>query len=1711
MVEQRGRPSRSLPLHPNRVLAQAIKTGLSTTVFIQGALKNSTTHPLFKSSRRIWLEAKANYLESTREGVPAFDHITEAENNIRKNSLQLLYEKAAAYGNKESTRAKSRDDTVGPLNQHFNIGGAALREFAMTLYPFPNPFPLGNNTVGYEKSSQGPEVMPIHTMLPEMDFIDSCRTQIQVLSTHSYIFDVPNNDSRRYCNLFLLRAKSYLDYLYSEHRCGQGDFRVGTLRVLRQLKNEIASFYHVRAGDNSTVTSRQAPREPEFALTFFEKQIEEAERAGVFSVAVNELRRILEGSSITETVLVTDDKGNVVGEKPAPCLTNRDVEHLWRALRELAMKRGSQAHRHIAAQFPSFWNVRRAILNENLLNDCDDGYLLAAEIPLNTEMGRGRADLILFRRESIPNGLKVLWRPVLILDVKTRVGFFWELGHDEKESESRAQYNKNQRVVVRFLVRTRPLVDTEWNAIIGSKPHDAVVEQVETYAKAILHEYQSIAGEDENQSILRGTLYLDAEHDIGFIRSLTRSFAVKVFESNRDEVGTIPLTLYELFLDGQSQRAAIVLHEQEARNESGRITIPPVQTHVYDPLQGAECSRRRFILYLAAKSPTSGGESAAWISKYYHGLQLLHGLAGEFEDTKVIWLDLADEFNEPRLAESRLRLRPYSKSEADVYRSQSRVICEFFSTTTVIGLYDKVEAYLFRGSTIPSLGHHLARHTTSRHIIVVSGWDRIRQATPEHYSPRLNRLLAGILDQLPTGSEISVIWFDSPVVAERGSAVYSRRALLPFRDSSPLCGETNEIVWNLPVAPEREVVPDSWRLPIIPATPFYDDIRVIIIQGKEGYELDLTQVLPLIGWSYKFRGEGLRFKKEIQSIGDSQSVPSREIRTRMKLLALDLVPWLPNLWPSSTIVFDGKERLVSTMLSAIKLNSQANLEQISTKSRALKEPLQLDPTILQRLKFRPKGFRGGKSYQSLTTGRINSQRLYRSPNRLKTKQRPVHKSTPKKELHSSTGDDHVFGQTLVLSYGGKQTTLLVSEDPSNSSRMLVGLFTEGSHPDQSGFTWSKNDVERLEEALQSLESMSVKNLLFRRIDDNWESWEKTAGSQDWTPQGFVELKTGRGGRVAALRAIREGGTVTSQLDGSEFTIPESFDKRVELALAWVGTRAHSTKHIAITLAMENDVCKVVFGDSEDDTAIHEVAITSTSDLIGLLRWPARFGVPMSTPNAHPIEWDPFNDIEYGELECIRPYVETSAPKLVGKPLPALLTDLVEPIKERTLRIILVHDREHCPLEEDGQSNHGACWHIRPLSSGVWIEKLFGTLLSGKEVYGLLSSTKILDQGVMYSLEIVPNPNRDDSEFYVFHEEYWIRRLFREIGTPLDSLPPGTYLKADKEKWMVDYNFEGTWVVWTAMSDITGKLWRSNTHRFELDATLPLGEAVSEFIGELTQKLSPERILKARELKVKIRRDLKTRGYGRSGPECRFEASRQGKEIKVALVQTGLRDPVPLHETSFKMDKMKSSEGVKESLLEMIIDGEIARYNIVNTTEFLEEFEFLLDELELCDESQNDAKGSMSEEEQLLKVIEELREEVRAHPERSEMLGDFLHKLAQLRQDEEKLDEALKIVEESIAVLERGLDIGELPFGEYSTKRRLAEARILKAELILAMADPILASEDKEELRELVRSAQTEITWVFPSPRDHKIINCARGLLDRINNDSSIEETADAKD
>ena len=181
MSHGRGRPTKVMPVHPNLVLTRSLKTSLSTALYIQRSIKNKNTAHLYESSKRIWQRAKASYHRSKQRGHSDLSGLTNAEKNIRKNSLQMLFEIAAAYGNTEVRRVKSSDKSVGPLNHRLNIGGAALRNFAMTQFPFPDREPLlgfVGDVYGYPGNSLCHEFVPIHN-LPELDFIDSCRKHIQ--------------------------------------------------------------------------------------------------------------------------------------------------------------------------------------------------------------------------------------------------------------------------------------------------------------------------------------------------------------------------------------------------------------------------------------------------------------------------------------------------------------------------------------------------------------------------------------------------------------------------------------------------------------------------------------------------------------------------------------------------------------------------------------------------------------------------------------------------------------------------------------------------------------------------------------------------------------------------------------------------------------------------------------------------------------------------------------------------------------------------------------------------------------------------------------------------------------------------------------------------------------------------------------------------------------------------------------------------------------------------------------------------------------------------------------------------------------------------------------------------------------------------------------------------------------------------------------------
>ncbi|RDE16107.1 MAG: hypothetical protein C4K48_02380 [Candidatus Thorarchaeota archaeon] len=1527
MLEGRGRPRKVMPVHPNLVLTRALKTALSTAVYLQRALKNKNTAHLYDSSRRSLRRAERRYLRLKAHGAAHYTHLARAEHTIRKNSLQMLFENAAAYENRETRRVKSSDKTVGPLNQRLNIGGAALRDFGMTMFPFPDQVPLRGSpdvTYGYPEDSLCHEVVPIHN-IPELDFIDACRQHMQVLTTWCYVFDVPLNDTAKYANLFLLRARPYLERIYSENRYGEPGFREGTIRILRELKDDIARHYRVRSGDTPTVTSASEHREPEYSTDFFRDQMREAREQGIVSGAMDEVDRILAGGSIIKTM--PDEE--TLEERPAPCLTDEDVRYIWQRLFELSGQKGSQVHRQITSLFPSHWNIGRAIRFGDELGG-EDGYLLCSEIPIDTRLGKGRIDLVLLRRVVTPDGLNVFWKPVFILDIKTRQGYSWDLGHETRESKSRRRHGLPLREIPEFIISERAFDDIEWRALLEGNPTDTAVTQVDAYAAAAAEAYQEISQTEKPAAILKGTLLVDASDDIRLIRSVVRSFVIAVFERAAELDDKIPRTLFSVTVNERVPRAAIVLHEQQNPEPSQLVSFPAPIVPMQDPFEMLVQTDRDFTLYLSAEPPTSGGTSAAWISKYYHGLEYVNEWKNRTGKSNILWIDLADEFVEAGFRECRLYLRPRSGIPRDQARCHAVSERTIFDSINVMGLFQRVQDYLFKDRPIPTI------QTEKRpDLIVVSGWDRVFGSTPSPYDERLGELKSSLVGQLIEGSDASLLWFDDPIPGEQNSGVYATRTLVPYHRESPFFGQVTQIIWSLPVAPESEILPDEWVLPYAATAPLYDDVRIIVTQKQREFVAELANVPPVVGWSRKFRSELL--EPELESIMD-EPIPQSDIRGRIKILAFDLIPWLPDLWPLSSVGTDN-ERSVHQLLRELRGEYRVPRNQIVVTSELLTEAVQ-EPQLLERMRFRPRGPKSGKSYASLALGTINSHRLYRSPYSIKSKERSSYKSTEPTDNEQDV--KFLFGRMFTRVTPETQDELLVIEDQTDSTRLLIGHFSESSRKDQSGFLWSEKDNDRLLSLLEEFDSLVTDDILVRITENQEELWRWDTDVKQWRPRSIIEIVSSRVGRVGAIHGIREGLLDSRERVVSESGLSQSFNHRVRQSLYQLIEQEKLRRPVKISLERKNAFCNIRLQQPTDDGLIHLVGVQSVPDLINTLRLPFQEHRTLRLEDGSQLSWNPFTDIEYGEFEIIRPYVETNAPRDVGRSLPKSIEELVETGEEQTLELVLGHDQSSCPLLLNTGMFHDRCWTITLRNSSLVMPQ-FETPMSGKEVYGHLTTGKMRNGQQTYNTELLLKYSKDSREFYVYHEDAWIRRLLREMNMSLKKLVPGTYLR-DDERWIIDYVVQGNDVEWAGVSTISGIHWKSRVFQFRLNPASNLEQAKSEFLDSIAAEIPFDSILNLNELDREIETILSNRGYGKEGPQCRLSVLCEDRKITVILSEVSGLQPRIVDRNSFIIEKTDSREAILEGFYYRFESGDLSNYHIINEKEFFNTLETLLDKI-----------------------------------------------------------------------------------------------------------------------------------------------------------------------
>ncbi|MFO7836224.1 MAG: hypothetical protein R6V83_06195 [Candidatus Thorarchaeota archaeon] len=1531
MTGTRGPKSKPLPKHPNRVLVEARKTGLSTAVYLQRAVANSNGTHLYESSRDILSRYKEAYYLSNALGRPDFDWVLKAEHNIGKNGLAILAERAAAYGCTETVRAKRWYEDVGPWNQRLNAGGAALRECGVLDYPTGKAQDFVDEEgelsgYGYPGDSRTPCYKPVHKMLPELDFVDACRMHMQVLNTECYIHDVPVRDTRRYSNLFLLHARPYLDRMYTEHAYGKQGFRNGTVKVLSEIKADIRKHFHVRSGEEQTVSSHFTAPEPTFSMTFFKQQLEEAREAGVLNAATNELERIMEGGSQVEK----DEEGN-----PAPCLTAADVQHIWEKASDRAKRIGSIIHDRITSLFDKFYRVTRAIYEDDR-DQADEPYRIVAELPLNTDKGRGRADIVVFRREAAPTGLRCLWRPLMVIEIKTHSGFNWYLGSETRPSNSRERRGQVLRTVPTFSIKTRPLGNSEWKRISEATPSNQTKGQLNVYAKALSKAFGKAACLEDPPDVVQATLIIDPSVDSANTRAMVKPLILESLETLLETHRGVERKIFEAKSEHHIPRMGLVVHEQSGAIGYEGTPIPQEWQPPYDPLYGSEFNSRRFILYVSSRSPTSSGKSAARIASYYHGMKVIHQLCEDRPETEIVWLDLIDSFTSSPFAKRRLRVRCH-----DEYFDQQETIQDTIKKINFEGLFKTVHRAIFEGAQPSEIEIPIDRDRSTPRLVVVSGWNGLREATPSVYRKRLDLLLSRILKRIPDEENTTILWFTSAVTYAQRAVPYSTNCILPFYDDSLLKGAITDIVWNLPCAPRMALDPKCWGLRNIAKAPMYDDIRIIINQNSAGFGINLTHIPPLLRWSAKFRTEEYDKGTIEPSSSAQEAVPDLDMRKRMKTLALTLLPWLADLWPRTILPFKGKKQLVGEVLNSINEENSGRSSDFSIISRDVPYMSRSRLSLLDRFKFRCPPSRNGQSYVEMTTKRINAQRMYRSTQSTKTEERMSDESASPRTAEDE--EKVLFGQVLEPTTPDTPYSLIAVNDPRKPSRLLVGVFRIRHRMASSPDLWALTDVSSYVETLHEMVNNAPRrNLVFRSINECTHGWQSDYEGANWQYLGIVDfIRGGQVGLMGVLRGLRiESAEVSKPSIPEGDVIPDGFSEDVSIAFGTLLSMVEQCSDVQLRLNWDDDVCTVSFLDS--DEVVASVDHTSTAALTNTLRL-SRHGLPVKIDAEHALFWNRFTDIDYGELSLAAIVAETYIPMDSSIRLPATLSMLTSLPDNSPVTVTIEHDQELCPIAQGNGHNHGHCWRIDSDNANKPLQDILDGALNDRQILLTLGPKKMIVGENQYPLELEVKGSLQKYPQMVLRESPLIAKVLAQSGYRSRTLLPGTYLRSAHHKWNIEFSLLEAYPAWSAHSNLTGEKWKNTSYTIELDYTNHLSDEVERILDSITTEIPLTEIEEPELLRARLRRYLKALGFTDDKIKVELLVSRNG-ETFTETVRRAQGDKRTFYTYSYTVSKDTHRQSFMEGIEEDIDYGDVSEFEIVNIEEYLEKLGRLLDEL-----------------------------------------------------------------------------------------------------------------------------------------------------------------------
>ncbi len=556
--------------------------------------------------------------------------------------------------------------------------------------------------------------------------------------------------------------------------------------------------------------------------------------------------------------------------------------------------------------------------------------------------------------------------------------------------------------------------------------------------------------------------------------------------------------------------------------------------------------------------------------------------------------------------------------------------------------------------------------------------------------------------------------------------------------------------------------------------------------------------------------------------------------------------------------------------------------------------------------------------------------------------------TEKKSSYRSESDElpkaeYFLGESLPLMDGDERDELLLLENPYTFGGWFIAHMTEHSERSQSGFVQSQMDIQRLSHLLEHIDSCEKTFLLLRKVEQTLELWSRTPDEKRWKSVGALDIIPYGLGRVAQILSFKiemtGGDESLLEIDPVDFSQESIRNLVVELE-----KKQKAAYPAKIRLQSSDEGCDLLLISKDDDTVLHTIQLTSSADLIYNLRLPSIVRSPILIDKGFAVQWDIFNDIDYGEYPWLRPFVETGAPKEVMRRIPVRISDVNKDYEE-VVHLVLLHDQDVCPIVHGTGKSHERCWRIKMDDSFSGPRELRNGLFTGREVFGHLSGLHVWDKSRLYQIEPRFEYEPGEPLFYVYQEDTWIRRLLRERGIVVRSLPPGTFLRIDEEEWTLTFTVTRVAVEWTATSSLTGEYLRQGVLTFLLESRLSAAEIVDSFVTAVAEVIPLERIRNKDEAIDLLVLRLGDKRYDEKPPECKLEIERDGKLLRMCLYMIGgATIPTRLGEEKFKVTNELEKEGLIEAISYRLEDGDLSEYNIVNVDEFFGYLEELLDEL-----------------------------------------------------------------------------------------------------------------------------------------------------------------------